>query len=598
MAAEASGHAPPGGAAEVLRRHAQLLGWQMASERASFALKVLTGVVGLAAAIAVVVLIYTSSRHQGLVVQAFSAPPDLVARGLTGEVLAGDLMDRLVAMQEDTDSVRAPNSYAIDWSDGTEVEIPQTGVSIGELRRYLRSWLGNETRISGVVYRRRDGQLAVTARTGGTAGQTFIGPEEELDGLMRQAAESVYARTQPYRYTVYLRDQDRAAEAEPIWRTADQYGEPESLWIVRGWGIHLRLNGDPHGALEKFRWVQERAPAMGPLYQTIADAEAVLGRAEASYQARLRSGRLIARSPDVDPARREDYAAEEAALLALVRHDVREVERGIGRGTARTGLCEFELMRWDLAAAERDLAERASTPDQASMTEYDGARLSLAREDFANALARLDETAALMNPLTAALLRTPVTGPTRIDALIGLGRAVEARSFAASLPNDCYFCVIGRAKAAEALGDRAAADRDFARADAMAPSLADAPYQWARALLARGDTAGAIRRLTEARRRAPGWPDPLKVWGDALLARGDAGGAIRKYKAAAELAPRWGALNVAWARALDRQGRRDQAAARYRFARGLVLTDADRAEVDRRLGASNPSPPAPAAPAP
>ena len=48
MAAEASGVAPQGVALEVLRRQAALLGWQIASERAGFALKIGMGVAALA----------------------------------------------------------------------------------------------------------------------------------------------------------------------------------------------------------------------------------------------------------------------------------------------------------------------------------------------------------------------------------------------------------------------------------------------------------------------------------------------------------------------------------------------------------------------
>jgi len=41
----------------------------------------------------------------------------------------------------------------------------------------------------------------VTARAGGTAGKSFSGPDADFGQLVQQAAEAVYERTQPYRYT-------------------------------------------------------------------------------------------------------------------------------------------------------------------------------------------------------------------------------------------------------------------------------------------------------------------------------------------------------------------------------------------------------------
>ena len=72
----------------------------------------------------------------------------MAARGLTGQVVAARLLDRLSQMQTETVSNRAASSYANNWGDDIKVEIPETGVSIGQLYDYLRRWLGHETRIS------------------------------------------------------------------------------------------------------------------------------------------------------------------------------------------------------------------------------------------------------------------------------------------------------------------------------------------------------------------------------------------------------------------------------------------------------------------
>lgn len=590
----ARGEPADGPAHAVLRGHRDLLRWQTISERMGVALKALTAAAGILVAGALIALVWDATRYQGLVVQALAVPPDLAERGLTGEVMAGDLLDRLVAMQAQTESVRAPGSYAIDWGDSTEVQIPQTGVSIGELQRSLRSWLGQETRISGVVYRMRDGQLAVTARTAGTAGVTFTGPEEDLPDLMQKAAESVYARTQPYRFTQYVSAAGRADEALPIYQAAERYGEPESLWLTRGWGLAKARDGDYRGALVLYRQVEAQSPDMGPLFQVIADAEQALGRAEASYQARVKASQLIEQSREVDPARRAAYALDQRIQAAFDLRDLNGVQALIEGGEPDTSEQAFpgnriylylESHRSGLAGGLLDEVETDASGLELAAVHFARAALALEAGDPPEALRRMD----LLVPLaTAAGIPTDVIRaglePTRVSALSRLGRVAEARRLAASLPRDCYECVLARAEAAEGAGRRAEVDLWFAEADRQAPSLSEAPQWWGEALLRRGDTAGAILKLAEAHRRAPRWAEPLKVWGDALAADGDNRGAVRKYRAAAERAPRWGALHLAWGRALEAQGRRNEAMAKYRAAAGMDLTAADRAEASRRMG--------------
>ncbi|WP_411288926.1 hypothetical protein, partial [Phenylobacterium sp.] len=73
MEAEASGHAPRGVAHDLLSDQRRLIqadlkhrGWQIASERAGVALKVLTGLVAVAAAGALTVMALHASRADGV----------------------------------------------------------------------------------------------------------------------------------------------------------------------------------------------------------------------------------------------------------------------------------------------------------------------------------------------------------------------------------------------------------------------------------------------------------------------------------------------------------------------------------------------------
>ena len=197
--------APEDGPAGVLlRRHARLIDAQIASERMGFVLKLLTGLLGLAIAIALASLVWSASQERGLVIEPFSVPPDFAERGVTGQVVASQLLDRLSLLGDQTQSVRAPSTYANNWNGDIKVQIPQTGVSVGELRRVLVEWLGRQTRIGGEVYRTPEG-LVLSARTGTAAASVHVGASEaDLPAMVQAAAEAVYADTQPYRYAIYV----------------------------------------------------------------------------------------------------------------------------------------------------------------------------------------------------------------------------------------------------------------------------------------------------------------------------------------------------------------------------------------------------------
>ena len=75
-----AGEPEDGPAHAVLRGHRDLLRWQTISERMSVALKVLTGLTGLLVAGALIYLVWSAVRYQGLVVQPLSVAPDLVER--------------------------------------------------------------------------------------------------------------------------------------------------------------------------------------------------------------------------------------------------------------------------------------------------------------------------------------------------------------------------------------------------------------------------------------------------------------------------------------------------------------------------------------
>lgn len=605
MEAVASGKADPGSPAHrVLLRHEQLIGWQIMKERAGFALRCLTGLVGIIVAVGLGSLVWSASQERGLVIEPFSVPPEFAEKGITGQVVASRLLDRLSEMSDQTQSVRAPSTYANNWNGDIKVQIPQTGVSVGELRRYLVEWLGQQTTIGGELYRTPDG-LSLIARTGTATATPQTGADERaLDAMIQAAAEQVYAATQPYRYAVYLGrrgDEDGAQRSEEALRALTQSSdEADRIWGYAALNLSLQEEGDLAGAIEATNAALAIAPKFNLAYANRAGAQQGLGHAEAAYQDQMMAWRT-ARSDGRRFMRADGLAFVTESWLAFTRVALgdylgavdplnRTVVLRPGDAQQIAALAEVHARLHDPATARETLkpltsGDAAGIPITAADLAPLSAEIQATRDDWAavvEALAGVDLSQQSAGGRARFLVRSY---PLLATALARLGEIDRAAAIIARTPADCYDCATVRGVVAEAAGDRAEADRWFAEAIRQAPSLPFAHEARGQARLARGDLTGAVADFREASRRGPRWADPLKGWGDALARQGDAAGAVRKYRAAAERAPRWGALHLAWGRALAAQGQGDAAREKYRQAARLDLSAADRAAVARLLAA-------------
>ncbi|HEY5046584.1 MAG TPA: hypothetical protein VII49_01010, partial [Rhizomicrobium sp.] len=274
------------------------------------AFEIATAVVMITIAVLIGGAIWSAARDDGLVIQAFSVPPDLAARGMTGEVVAGRMLDRLAALQSQTDTLRAQSSYTNNWGDDIKVQIPDTGISIGEFNRYLHQWLGHQTRIAGDVVRVGN-QLSVTARAGADAGQSFSGADADLDRLLQQAAEAVYARTQPYRYGVLLLEHDKLAQAQAVFsELSRKTGSPtERAWALVGLGNALISSNRISAAAEAARQSVVLKPDFALGWYRVDGLTGLLGREQESLAAGQRALRLL------DGSVAEDMQPERAPMM-------------------------------------------------------------------------------------------------------------------------------------------------------------------------------------------------------------------------------------------------------------------------------------------
>jgi len=508
------------------------------------------------------VMVWEAVHANGVVVEAFSVPPDLAARGFTGQVLATELQDQLNAMQEDTVSGVEQRRAEHDGASNIKVELPETGISLGELNQSLRQWLGSETQVSGEVYRTGDpsgsGGVALTVRVGDAAGQRWTGTEAGIDTLLQAAAEKVYGSVAPFRFTDWLSQKGRDADAMAMLTKLASQGSAaqmsEADVNLAGLGIGMRLP-----IAERLGYAQ-RAVSLDP---QSADARFYLG----SFEGLL--GHAMASLTDLIEARRLRMDSNRSAAGRDVRSnqiqfgiDVRLANYQQARQTADSdearaqddpdnwsrlhAIASTDIHLHDLAAS-RAFLRNDYTPDS-NISATANARREASYRSVAETFDEEtgDWAGALANTLKAEGVGKPDPqydltqyAPTKALALAKLGRQSEAEALIGTTPADCYECLWMRGRIAAETKDWPTADHWFAEAVRQAPMVPFAYYYWGLAREARGDLAGAITEFRMANQTGPHWADPLKALGDVLAKQGQWRAALAQYDAARKYAPAW-----------------------------------------------------------
>jgi tetratricopeptide (TPR) repeat protein len=544
--------------------------------------------VGLGAAI------WNASQDDGLVVESFSVPPDLAGRGLTGEVVAAKLLDKLSALQAATVSNRASSSYANNWDGDIKLQIPDTGISIGEFNRSLHAWLGHQTRITGEVWRTPTG-LAVTARAGSDTSPTFTGAEADLDKLMQQAAESVYRATQPYRYAVYLTNANRAKEAEAAYRALMTDGSPtDRAWATIGIENIYANRGDIGRALRTANSALALKPDFIMVYVNVASLEAQIQHDEAALAAYRKVVALVEgqRDPDIGAlAWKIGRLAGNAALAGDVGDYQAQLDydrqsetlpnfNGQAENARQNDIVAYAFLH-DGAGAREAYANLPPSADPQVVFGREGSHT------FADLLLGRWQTLLEKRPMfEATLAKLGVVGtvaaqrqfwPVAADALAESGDLAGAHRLIDRTPADCILCLRVRGHL-DALGKNwGGADYWFARAARAAPSPPFVWTDWGHMLLTKGDLDGAMAKFALANQKGPHFPDPLELWGEALIAKKRSDLALAKFEEAAKYAPNWGRLHLKWGEALLWSG--DKAGAQKQFAIAATLTPSEKSEL-------------------
>jgi tetratricopeptide (TPR) repeat protein len=581
------------------------LRWRRFNDQMKGALQIMLVAVGALIATAIGTAVWSAAHDNSLVIEAFSVPSDLAQRGITGEAVAAQLQDKLTAMQAETDSARPADSYANNWGKDIKIQIPDTGVSVSELYRMLAAWFGHQTHISGEVYRTPDG-LAVTVRATGNAGDTVQGSERDLDTLMQKAAEAVYARTQEFRFGVYITEHPalNGASSEQIFQKLVQSGSlRDRIWAYMAIGTRAEF-ADPLHASDIQVEAIPLAPRFALPYVNISNEQEWLGHDEAALAAAQKGvellsegdGEMSARASAVSLPARRAFAANLTGDYDEAQR--RSMEALLAPEYAHTAAA----MRWSMAN-DRALVHEAGPARVAwNSVPVPTVRIGLVNYDIfeIGVLYNLNEWSAVIaksarfesllkeienvTPYSPAF--APVTLSRRIwpytaAALAHAGDMKGAMALIGKTPLDCDLCVRMRGAIADVNRDWKGAARWFAMVSARAPSIPFADTDWGAMLLAKGDLDGAIAKFESAHDKSPHFADPLEMWGEALIAKSRSDLALAKFAEANKYAPNWGRLHLKWGGALLWSG--DQAGAQKQFAAasGLDLPGMERAELSK-----------------
>ena len=595
----------------LLEKHSRLIDAQIKSERLEHGAKRMViffrGAIGLVALAILLAFVWMAARaraDRGLVIEALSVPPDLAQRGLTGEAVAAELADKLGAIDQVAQSFRSPETMKVNWGDDIKIVIPSTGVSIGELDTFLRRQLGGQTIIGGSIFRTPTG-LRLTVRAGAHGAIDQTGSDVTLDAMIQKAAEGVFEKTQPYRYSKYLEFTGRRDESMAVARRlAQTSADPKERAWAWAQVANLLIKVDTRaGIAAGYRAIHED-PTNALAYLNTSLLLSNLSHESESRPLGRKANDLGSRAAgglsEIGVNTSRSNLANEPAETGDFQEAMRQSDRLSGptyagieeiKASTRAGML---LAMHDISGSHAvagvlpDSWFAAHFADDSSLRAPQYAEAAL-MEDWPAAIARSREQLAVLathpegEPL-AQIGRERHVLPRLAIALALNGQIAEARQIASALPRDCANCAAARAVVAGAAGDLAAAKAWTVEAERWGvPPVFSATHLGIVYFKAR-EYPPALAQAERALKVGPHYADALKLKGDALRKMGRLDEAIEAYRQAEKQAPRWGRLQIDEGVAAARMGKRDEARARFAKAQSLDLSARDKI-IARRLSA-------------
>ena len=547
-------------------------------------------------AVALIMLIDAITSHS-VIVEPFDAPPAMAASGLSGKVVAGKLLDELTRLQAATRTDAAKRDLKNDWTSDIRVEVPDTGISIGEIGRLLHQRFGHDLHIGGDLVQTETDGLKLTVRGDGVLPKTFSGGAADLGKLTSEAAEYVYGVSQPGLFTQYLTEVNRNDEAIAFAKShLAQANVADQPYLLNYWANAIASEGGLHAmaqALPLYREAVRIQPDYWTGYNNIMNALVALGDEEGD----VKVGRDMLKAAGGRPGKAPEimYGNYDTAVWDLQAYraanfaDVAATGGGVNsaaNGSEILFVAQLDAQLHDIVAARLRLTtavwDPKSHPD-ASAAAYAKALLDDEVGDLTAAAKAWDDVAAAYaDPVVSTNLPQVMcwaaptyerTGqPTKADTAL----AAPMKAAGISTFVDCYRF---KGDVLDLRGDWKGAQDRYEKAVKLGPDVPSGYYSWGVALRRHGDLAGAAAKFSGANIAGPHWADPLEAWGEVLMLQNRSDLALAKFAEADKHAPNWGRMHLEWGEALMYAGHADEAKKQFAAAASLWLSPADKAAV-------------------
>ena len=517
--------------------------------------------VATAIGIGLIMMILDAAASRSVVIDAIDIAPNVAAEVPSGKIIAAGLLDVLTRIQAASRSSMQRRNLSTAWTGDIAIEVPETGVSIGQLERTLKARFGHDQHIEGDLVQTEKGVLALTVRGTGILPRTFTGEVPNLNKLLTEGGEYVFGQSQPGLWVAYLSNNDRYDDAIRFAQAAYATAEPsERPYLLNYWANAISSKGgsdeEIRQSLTLYRGALRLKPDFWLAYNNLMDALLNLGDEEGvvrlAERMRKAAGGRPGRAPD---GMYQNYDGLVYNLQALLAGNIADLEShgGIGTlapqsGAANLNIAATEVQMHDVEAASLRLkttpADAKNLPDVAlgalvrALLAEEGGDLSAAAQEwdsFTAAYADRSVSVSLAEYICyAAPTYEKTNQPTKADAALN---AVGKLTFV-----DCYRF---RGNVLDLRGDWVAAQSWYAKAVKLAPSIPSGYYSWGLALAKHSDLNGAAAKFEVANQKGPHWADPLKAWGDVLEKQGMTREALAKYDEALKYAPNWKELKDA-----------------------------------------------------
>jgi tetratricopeptide (TPR) repeat protein len=523
--------------------------------------QVFLALVATAIGIGLIMMIRDAVASRSVVIDAIDIAPNVAAEVPSGKIIAAGLLDVLTRIQAASRSSMQRRNLSNAWTGDIAIEVPETGVSIGQLERTLNARFGHDQHIEGDLVQTVKGGLALTVRGTGILPRTFTDEAPNLNKLLTEAGEYVFGQSQPGLWAAYLSNNDRYDEAISFTQAAYETAEPsERPYLLNYWANAISGKGGSDEEIRQSLTLYREALRLKPdcwiAYNNLMDSLGNLGDEEGvvrlAEQMLKAAGGRPGRAPE-STYQVYDYLLYD--LQALRAGNIADMESNGGIGTLSAqsgaenlGIAATEAQMHDVEAASVRLnttpVDTKNMPDVA-LGAFTRAVLAEERGDLSVAAREWDifttayaDRSVSVSQAAFICYAAPTYEKTNQPAKAGASlNAVGKLTFV-----DCYRF---RGDVLDLRGDWVAAQSWYAKAVKLAPSIPSGYYSWGLALAKHGDLNDAAAKFEVANQKGPHWADPLKAWGDVLVKQGKTREALRKYDEALKYAPTWKQLKEA-----------------------------------------------------